>query len=321
MNNQVNYTMVGFFVLLGMLLAGLFGYWLLKPSDETKVQRYIIYFDESVLGLNLDAPVKYKGLNVGKVIKLGINKSNTEQIEVLVEVQSATPIKTSTVAQLTSQGITGLSYVNLSFGEDENAQVLVAKNDERYPVIKTVPSLLIKLENTFSDISINIAKTLEKAQELLSSQNQKEFSKLLKNSTTLVDKMNKTLDEKTIKNIQTTFQNLDNSSKKLDEMMPKVLNLVEKTTLWEDSISTSFKSIMGSYLGIKNSMDIFKKSIESGSFDVKDMTSDVLPAMNNTFLEMQQLMIKIEQTLLKYEKSPADAIFTQEEIKKGPGEE
>jgi len=38
-------------------------------------------------------------------------------------------------------------------------------------------------------------------------------------------------------------------------------------------------------------------------------------------LEMQELMIRIDSMMQSYERSPGDAIFKQEEIKKGPGEE
>lgn len=319
MNNRVNYSLIGFLVLLGLSMIIAFGYWLLKPSEEAEMQTYAIYFDESVLGLNLDAPVKYRGINVGKVAMLKINPNNSEQVEVLINVLKTTPIKSSTVAQLTSQGITGLSYINLSFGDDSSLP-LKAKKDEEYPVIKTIPSLLIKLENTFGDVTFNLSETLQRTRELLKEENQADISLLLKNSAIFMSKMNQILDDETINNFKQMVKNLNSSSQKLDNMMPRVEELIKKSGKWEDDISASFYSIMNSYLGIKGSMEIFKKSLESGDFNLKEMTSDVLPAMNNTLLEMQSLMIKIEETLSKHERSPADVIFMQEQIKKGPGE-
>ena len=86
MDNKVNYGLIGFLVLVGVLLMLGFGYWLLKPAKEAEVQKYSIYFSESILGLNIDAPVKYRGISVGKVVKLSIHEKKTEQVEVLVEV-------------------------------------------------------------------------------------------------------------------------------------------------------------------------------------------------------------------------------------------
>ena len=119
MNNRVNYTLVGFVVLFGFSLIVGFTYWLLQPSSEIETKRYLIHFDESVLGLNIDAPVKYRGISVGEVTRLRINPKNAEQVEVLLTILRSTPIKFDTVAKLTSQGITGLSYINLSLGSND----------------------------------------------------------------------------------------------------------------------------------------------------------------------------------------------------------
>ena len=322
MNNKVNYILIGILVIIGIIGIGMFGFWLLKPTKESEVQRYIVYFNESVLGLNLDAPVKYKGLSVGKVVKLSISQNHSDQVEVLIEVLNETPIKTSTVAQLTSQGITGLSYINLTFNEDEdqNAQALVAKNSDKYPIIKSVPSLLIKLENRFIDISDGLIITLEKIQELLKKENQDDLSKLLKNSNNLIGNINALLDENTINNFKQSMNNLNRASKKLDETIPKLTKLIEKSDKWEDEIVLSFKSIKDSYLGIEDSMTTFKTSLQNGDFNIKEITNDLVYNINQTLLEIQLLTNKSNEAINKYERSPADMIFKKEQIKKGPGE-
>ena len=138
MNNRVNYAGVGLMVLLGFALMMGFTYWMLKPTVDEDIEKYTIYFDESVLGLNLDAPVKYRGISVGKVSNMQINPSNSEQVEVTVTVLRTTPVKVDTMAKLTAQGITGLTYINFSMG-GHISEVLKVKEGEEYPVIKTVP--------------------------------------------------------------------------------------------------------------------------------------------------------------------------------------
>ncbi|MDD5158246.1 MlaD family protein [Sulfurimonas sp.] len=320
MNNKVNYGLVGFLVLIGISLMLGFGYWLLKPAKEAEVQKYSIYFSESILGLNIDAPVKYRGISVGKVVKLSINEKNAEQVEVLVEVLKSAPINSLTLAQLTSQGITGLSYVNLIVEKGIDAKALETKNDEKYPVIKSVPSLLVKLESTFSEVAINLAKTLEKTQELLGKENQHDISQLLKNSVVLVDKMNRVLDDKTIDDFHKTMQTLDSTTKQIEIMVPKVTKLVEKSGKWEDDIAVTFSSIMKSYLGIKATMDNFRDSLDRGDFNMKDISNNIFPTMNSTMIEMQELMIRMNEAIEKYERNPRDMLFKQERVKKAPGE-
>jgi len=320
MNNRVNYTFVGFLVIISISMMLWFSYWLLKPSKVEEMQKYFIYFDESVLGLNLDAPVKFRGISVGRVTRLRINPKNTQQVEVLIDILKTTPIKSSTVAKLTSQGITGLSYINLSLG-DNSADFIKAKEGDEYPIIKTIPSLFMKLEDSFGSVSENLSKTLSRTQQLLDDENQIEISLLLKNSALFMSKMNKILDAKTINNFQETIKNLNSSSKKLDEMIPRIGALADKSAKWEDDMFKTFNSIMNSYLGIRGTMDLFKESLQSGDFNIKEISSDIVPTMNNTLLGMQELIIKIQEAVDKYNRSPSDMIFMKEQIKKGPGED
>ncbi len=320
MNNRVNYTMVGFMVLFGVALMLGFTYWLLKPAPEDKTKKYYIYFDESVLGLNIDAPVKYRGIDVGKVHRLRINPNNSEQVEVLIKILKTTPIKSSTVAKLTSQGITGLSYINLNLG-DNHAPALEAKEGEEYPVIKTEESFFERFEKSLGTVSTKLSKTLTRTEELLNDENQEQISLLLQRSAGFMDRMERLLSDEVISDFHASMKSFKTSSEKLDKMMPKIDTFIDKSVVWEDKIAGSFESIMKSYLGIRSSMDEIKRAIASGEFNIKDIAGDVVPTMNSTFIEMQHLMIKLESALDQYERSPGDILFKQESIKKGPGEE
>ena len=319
MNNRVNYTLIGFLVLFGFSLMFGFAYWLLRPSSDNETTRYNIHFDESVLGLNIDSPVKYRGITVGKVIELKINPKNTEQVEVLIDILKSTPIKSDTIAKLTSQGITGLSYINLSLGNN-GAPPLVAKEGEKYPIIKTQPSFFERFEKSLGTVSTKLSKTLSGTEKLLNDENQKQITLILKRSAVFMDKMQKILDDESIKHFHSSMKNLDSASRKLDVMMPKIDMFLDKSMKWEDKISASFASIMNSYLGIRSSMDEIKRAVSSGEFNFKEIASDTLPTLNNTLLEMQQLMIKLENTLEQYDRSPSDILYKQESVKKAPGE-
>ena len=319
MNNKVNYTLVGFLVLVGVAMILAFSYWLLKPTVETETTRYNIYFDESVLGLNIDAPVKYRGISVGKVSHLRINTSNSERVEVQIRILKSTPIKESTVARLTAQGITGLSYINLSMGNNDAAP-LICEEDAEFPVIKSVPSFFEDFENSLDSVSSKLAKTLTRTEQLLNDDNQKQINLLLTRSASFMDKLERLLDDKTIISLQRSAKNLESFSAKADNIMPKIDIFVDKSIEWESKIDNSFSSIMNSYLGIRASMDEIKRAVSSGEFNVKEIASDIVPTMNNTLLDMQDLMIKLQGTLNQYDRSPSDILFKQEEIKKAPGE-
>ena len=319
MNNKVNYTAVGLIVLFGITLMLVFTYWLVKPSADTETEIYNILFDESVLGLNVDASVKYRGITVGKVSRLRINPKNSEQVEVQVTILKTTPIKETTVAKLTSQGITGLSYINLSLGDNGTAR-LVAKKGEKYPVIKTEASFFERFEKSLRSVSTKMSTTLTRTEELLNEKNQEQIAILLKSTASFMTQMDKLMSDEAISDFHTSVKNFNKATKKIDEMMPKIEHFVDNSVAWENKIAKAFSSIMNSYMGIKSSMDRFKLAVASGDFNLKEISNDIVPTMNNTLVELQHLMIRIEGALNQYERSPGDILFKQEEIKKGPGE-
>ncbi|MCW9025934.1 MAG: MlaD family protein [Thiovulaceae bacterium] len=319
MNNKVNYTLIGILVIIGFGLIIIFSYWLLQPSQEQAIKKYYVYFNESVLGLNLEAPVKYRGIDVGKVTSIEINPKNSEQVQVVVSVLKATPIKTTTRAKLTSQGITGLSYINLTMGE--NGTELLKKNgDQKYPVIKTTPSFFERIEQSFGSVSTNLSKTLSGTQELLNTENQKQIEIILNRSAKFMDKLEKLLNDKTIEHFQSSMENIDKASSKINIMLPRIEHFVNNSVEWEDKIANNFNVIMQSYMGIRSSMDVFKASVASGDFDIKEITSDIVPTLNNTLLELQRLIISLDSLMQQYEKSPGDILFKTQELNKGPGE-
>lgn len=319
MNNRVNYTAVGLLVLFGFMLMLGFTYWLLKPSAEKETKIYSILFEESVLGLNEDAAVKYRGISVGKVIELRINPKNTEQVEVLISILKTTPIKETTVAKLTAQGITGLSYINLNLG-DNGAASLVVKDGEEYPVIKTQASFFERIEKSMGAVTTKLSKTLTRTSELLNEDNQEQISLVLSRTASIMHSLEKLMSDEMIADVQSSASNLNSAMYRLDEMMPKIELFIDKSIAWEDKVVESFGSISNSYLGIRSSMDEIKRAVSSGEFNVKEIAGDVVPTLNNTLLEMQHLMIRFEGVLNQYERSPSDIIYKNEEIKKGPGE-
>jgi phospholipid/cholesterol/gamma-HCH transport system substrate-binding protein len=320
MNNKVNYALVGFLVLVGISLILGVSYWMLKPSVDSQETKYSIYFDESVLGLNIDAPVKYRGINVGKVTKLRISPKNSEKIEVVITILKTTPVKVDTVAKLTAQGITGLTYINLSRGGHMSA-ILTKHDGEEYPVIKTIPSFFKNFEKSLGSVSNQLSSTLGRTEELLGDDNQRAVTELLLRSASLMQKVDKLMDDKTIQHLQATIKNVDSFTYKLDAVMPNIDAFIDKSVLWEKSVDDSLSSISTSYLTISSSMDEFEKSIKNGDYNLKEISSDVVPTMNNTFLQMQELMINVESVLHQYTESPSDILYRKSAIRKDPGEE
>jgi len=100
-----------------VLLAGL-GVLIGVRVGET-FDSYTVRYKISVSGLEIGAPVKYNGVRVGKVATIRVNPDDVSEILVSLDVDHTTPIKADVRATITSVGITGLKYIDLTLGSNE----------------------------------------------------------------------------------------------------------------------------------------------------------------------------------------------------------
>jgi len=139
MEREANYAAVGAFVLGVIVLASLFVYWYSDSREHRDYTRYEIYYDGSVSGLNRGAPVRYLGVDVGRVFALRIDQRSAGRVQVIADIDSTTPVSARTVAELSLQGVTGLLYIDL-LGDAGNKPLGPLVASERYPVIRSVRS-------------------------------------------------------------------------------------------------------------------------------------------------------------------------------------
>jgi phospholipid/cholesterol/gamma-HCH transport system substrate-binding protein len=167
METKVNYIVVGAFVLLLGAVGVATVLWLSSGGAGKKEYRtYLAYFDESVSGLSVHAPVKYRGVEVGLVRAIEIDTADSERVRVLLDVEAAAPVKEDTVAVLGVQGLTGIAYLELGGGSRDSPR-LVAKPGEPYPVIRTGPSLLRRLDTAATTLLADLDKTTARLSDVL----------------------------------------------------------------------------------------------------------------------------------------------------------
>ena len=124
METESHYFFEGLFIIVFSVAAAFFAVWLGSPGRHDDVL-YRIHFHESVSGLTVGDPVKYRGVDVGTVKSLSIDPDNSGQVLVQVRLRKETPVKTDTRASLALKGITGVVFVELN-GGDPAAQALLA---------------------------------------------------------------------------------------------------------------------------------------------------------------------------------------------------
>jgi phospholipid/cholesterol/gamma-HCH transport system substrate-binding protein len=164
MENRAHALAAGLFTLLLGAALAIVALWFSK--EDLKLIPYMLTTKSSVTGLKVEAPVRYRGVDVGKVDEITIDTANSGRVKIRIGVREGTPITKSTYAQLGFQGITGLTYVLL--GDDGKSAEALHSSAGDIALIRMKPSLMDDGEGLFSSF-VEIA---DKVNRLLDDENQ-----------------------------------------------------------------------------------------------------------------------------------------------------
>lgn len=169
MENKSHALAAGTFVLLVTALLVALAAWLMR---DTRIRDSLEFSTrESVTGLQTQATVRYRGIDVGKVDSIEFDPKQRGNVLVRLAINQGTPVTKSTYAVLGYQGVTGLAYVQLDDGGESNERLDLSSNT--VPRITLKPSLLSKLSDQGASILIQIEETTKRLNQLLAPENQK----------------------------------------------------------------------------------------------------------------------------------------------------
>jgi phospholipid/cholesterol/gamma-HCH transport system substrate-binding protein len=165
MEKDADYFTVGLFVSLSIL--GLVGFliWLMGLRGTGDYDRYTIYFSDPVSGLTDEAPVKYNGVEVGKVLEMRLSPEQTDLVKVDIEVEAFTPVSAETSASIAMQGITGQTYVELATATN-GAEPPPTRPDEEYPILAGSGNALRKFLEALPALGEQMRSTLTEIDSL-----------------------------------------------------------------------------------------------------------------------------------------------------------
>jgi len=304
----VNHAVVGAFVLVmgGLLIAVLL--WLASGGAFSKsYDLYRAVIDESVSGLNLNAAVKYNGVDVGRVSEIRLDRENPERVLLVFAIEEGTPIKVDTVAVLKTQGLTGIAYVELS-GGSAGAAPLVAKPGEDHPVIQTKPSLSARLENVLTTVLAKLDSTSNNVNAILSEENRKAFSSALADIAAVsrtVAARRETIDTG-IRDAGRTLGNASLASEKIEPLIGDITRSIEAIGKMGNEVA--------------NTSNTAGKTVNSVGADIKRFTSETLPQLERLLGELGRLSNSLRQLTEQTERDPRGLLFGRQLPPAGPGE-
>lgn len=167
MENRSHALMTGIFTIALLVATILVGLWFNR--DKTELVPYEIVTTQSIPGLNPQATVRYRGLEVGRVDEIVFDPRVTGQILIKLSVDAASPITSTTYATLGYQGVTGIAFIQLD--DERTGSPRLATNGERIARIPLRPGLLDQLEDRGLAILEKAEKVTASLDELLSEDN------------------------------------------------------------------------------------------------------------------------------------------------------
>ena len=166
MESDQHYILEGLFIIVLAFAAAIFAVWLGSPGRHDDVT-YRIHFTDSVSGLAVGDPVKFRGVDAGTVKSIIIDPDNSRLVLVEVRLRKETPVKTDTRASLAMKGITGVVFIELNGGDPAAKALLAVTAQGKTPEIpsektglKAMLDGLPKLVEKFSAIEDQVKKVV-----------------------------------------------------------------------------------------------------------------------------------------------------------------
>lgn len=308
MEAKFNFAVVGIFVLT--LGAAMIGGVLWLTSGKYYGKSYGIYqtyMTESVAGLNLNAPVKYRGVDVGFVRGIGLNPTNVEEVQLTLSVLRGTPVKVDTIAVLQTQGLTGIAYVELTSGS-KDSPLLQAQPGQDYPVITAGPSLLTRLDTAVTTLIASATRATESVNALVDEDNRRAISQTLADlrvlSRTLAARS--TTIDASLADAARTMQN----AARFTAELPALVRRIERSADGFDRMADAM-----SLAGASTS-----QAVDATRADVQRFTSDGLPEVRQLVAELRELTSKLSRVGSELERNPSALVWGRPAPKRGPGE-
>ena len=304
----MNYSLVGAFVigLSAVLIAGVL--WLASGGAwQKRYDFYLAMSDESVAGLNLNAPVKFNGVDVGQVRQIMLDPANHERVRLTFAIERGTPIRQDTVAVLKTQGLTGIAYVEL-LGGAINSPPLLATAAEPYPVIRTKASLSARLENVLSSVLAKLDRTSSNIDAILSDQNRAAFSSALADVAALTRTLAARKDtvDVAIVNAARTLEQTARASTQLVPVIAGFGRTAESLTqMGRDAADTSVRA---------------GKTVDAVGADVQRFGAETLPEMQRLLSELNVLSTSMRRLSEQTERNPSSLLVGRGPVPPGPGE-
>lgn len=311
MSAPTNHWKLGLFVVIGFVMTLSTVAWLGARSLRKEVLRYVSYFDESVQGLEVGSPIKFRGVTIGNVGKIDVAEDH-RHVEVVSELGVAElkrlgldvaigPVRLGTPkkleqhidlrVQLVSSGLTGVKFLQLDFFSafDNPEPLLPFPVPENYipavpSTMKNIEDSLVKVIQRLPELAEQMAGILSKVDIILGDLKDKQVPERL---VTMLDNVNHVLAE-----AQQKVAALDTG--KLSKDASNALKGLESTVTRMNTLLARVDGDKGLLASVTRASDALGDTVR-GADGVGGQLEDTLGAVEKAAKSIQKLANALEK--------------------------
>ena len=307
MENRSYALMTGVFTIALLVATVLVGLWLNR--DRTETHPYEIVTTQSIPGLNPQATVRYRGLEIGRVDDIVFDPRVTGQIMIKLSIAEGAPVTTTTFASLGYQGVTGIAFIQLD--DDRTGSPLLASSKERVARIPLRPGLLDQLEKRGLAILDRTEEITARINNLVSDENQKTIIGAFDN----ISKAAAAYGE--------IPQRLGPTIDKLPRLADKLEGSLESFDSFADSATATAKNYDRLATGLQapdGPLNRLNGAIDSLTGVTADLEAETLPHVVRMTDEARTALRSVRRTADSLSDRPQSILFGAPSAQPGPGE-
>lgn len=294
METRASYVLIGAFTIFA-IFAGLgFFLWLAKVEIDKTYTQYDILFDQ-VQGLTESSPVRFNGVDVGKVLTISLDRTAASKVRVRIEVSANTPVRQGTEATLASQGVTGVAFVGLEGGTEENPRLPI----DPLTGVAEIPSKNTAVQSLIADapdLLKQATAALENVNTFTTRENAKHVSEILANLNASSGKLTTVMDDisKASVSLSSAAEDIATFSGKLDGV----------TTNADAAISDARKSLTDFQVAVADFRAVMDQA-QTGLTHVNDFAEKGLPQFTTLSQKGARLLADMSQLVTNMQRDPA----------------
>jgi phospholipid/cholesterol/gamma-HCH transport system substrate-binding protein len=307
MENRSYALMTGFFTVALLVAAILIGLWLNR--DRTEMHPYEIVTTQTIPGLNPQATVRYRGLEVGRVDDIVFDPRVTGQILIRLSIDEGAPVTTTTFGTLGYQGVTGIAFIQL---DDERTGSPLLKSDKDHMMrIPLRPGLLDQLEKRGLSIMAKTERITDNLNAILSQENAAKM-------TGAIDSISKAADAYAAipGQLQPTLARLPALTGKMDQAIGSVNTFAASATATADKYGRLADSLQAP----GGPLERAGGAIDSLGGVTADLELHTLPHVVEMTDEAKTSLRAVRRTVTNLGERPQSILFGAPTAVPGPGE-